>query len=106
LAALPAPRPWTYAEAFDVETSRAMSQPVGDAEVARIRATMAAKAAREREKLAAMSAGNGGVADLLERHGFDYAAGSRRFQERVLKAYGEALSQWEPSGFAPANDRG
>jgi FkbM family methyltransferase len=106
VAGLPEPRLWTYAEAFDAETSRAFTQPVSNEEVAKIQAAMAEKAVREQPKLAAMSTGTGGVADLLERYGFSYAANSRRFQEKFLKAYRQALSQWQPHGFTPANDRG
>jgi FkbM family methyltransferase len=105
-ASLPEPRPWTYAEAFDEETSRARTQPVSETDAARIRANLTAKAQREKPKLDQLSTGIGKVADVLERYGFAFAPGIRRYQELVLKAYRDSVAQWEPSGFTPANDRG
>lgn len=105
-AGLPEPRPWTYAEAYSPEASRALTEPASEAAVERIKAEMAAKAAREAAKLAPMAAGAGAVADVLERWGFASAARVRRFQELVIGAYRESVSHWASMPRTPSNDRG
>jgi len=104
-AALPPDRPWTYAEAYTPEASRALTEPARESEAARIKAEMAAKAMREAEKQQRMPAA-GAVADLLERYGFAYAARVRRFQELVLQAYRDSIAHWMAMARTPSNDRG
>ena len=105
-ALLPEPRPWTYGEAYDAETSSAFHQQPSDAVAERIRETMAAKVPREHGKLREMSSGTDGVVQVLERYGFLFAANISTHQEEMLKAYADSVNRWQRPGLAPANDRG
>jgi FkbM family methyltransferase len=105
-ASLPEGRPWTYPEAYSPEASRALTEPVSDAESHRIRIEMAGKAARESQKLNRLPADTGAVVDLLERHGFSFAPRLRRFQERVVGAYRDAITHWSSIPLTPSNDPG